>query len=181
MFDLINVVGETETPKGQRICKVFGFEWRKTFCTPWSGLKLGENSRKIFFICESVEDLVRWCYPDILSLLFQYTFRKAIAPKIHAVNHIHILALSLMISEFFIFESADSEKSGEQAGSFAVEYLYSTSASGLPIQTLPTEVVESHVLQQAVLQWPDLCCFNSKQVFQKTFSWIWSKLRETDR
>ena len=26
MFDLINVVGETETPKGQRICKVFGVE-----------------------------------------------------------------------------------------------------------------------------------------------------------
>ena len=75
MFDLINVFGETEMPKGQRICKVFGFEWRKTFCTPWSGLKLGENSRKIFFfICESVEDLVRWCYPNILSLLFQYTF-----------------------------------------------------------------------------------------------------------
>ena len=24
MFDLINFVGETETPKGQRICKVFG-------------------------------------------------------------------------------------------------------------------------------------------------------------
>ena len=137
MFDLINVVGETETPKGQRICKVFGFEWRKTFCTAWSGLKLGENSRKIFFICESVEDLVRWCYPDILSLLFQYTFRKAIAPKNHAVNHIHILALSLMISEIFIFESADSVKSEEQAGTFAVEYLYSTSASGLPHSNSP--------------------------------------------
>ena len=33
------------------------------------------------FICESVEDLVHWCYPDILSLLFQYTCRKEIAPK----------------------------------------------------------------------------------------------------
>ena len=87
---------------------------------------------KYFFICESVEDLVRWCYPDILSLLFQYTFRKAIAPKNHAVNHIHILTLSLMISEIFIFDSADSVKSGEQAGTFAVEYRYSTSASGLP-------------------------------------------------
>ena len=63
---------------------------------------------KLFFICESAEDLVRWCYADILSLLFQYTFRKAIAPKNHAVNHIHILALSLMLSEIFIFESADS-------------------------------------------------------------------------
>ena len=126
MFELINVVGETETPKGQRICKVFGFEWRKTFGT-----------EKYFFICESVEDLVRWCYPDILSLLFQYTFRKAIAPKNHAVNHIHILALSLMISEFFIFESADSVKSGEQAGTFAVEYLYSTSAFGLPHSNSP--------------------------------------------
>ena len=92
---------------------------------------------KYFFICESVEDLVRWCYPDILSLLFQYTFRKAIAPKHHALNHIHILARSLMISVFFSFESADSVKSGEQAGTFAVEYLYSTSASGLPHSNSP--------------------------------------------
>ena len=126
MFDLINVVGETETPKGQKICKVFGFEWRKTFCT-----------EKYFFICESV--VVRWCYPDILSLLFQYTytFRKAIAPKYHALNHIHILQLALSISEIFIFDSADSVKSGEQAGTFAVEYLYSTSASGLPHSNSP--------------------------------------------
>jgi len=92
---------------------------------------------KYFFICESVEDLVRWCYPDILSLLFQYTFRKAIAPKNHAVNHIHILALSLILSDIFIFESADSVKSEEQAGTFAVEYLYSTSASGLPHSNSP--------------------------------------------
>ena len=39
VFDLINVFGETETPQGQRICKVFGLsegklsvhlEWIKT-------------------------------------------------------------------------------------------------------------------------------------------------------
>ena len=137
MFDLINVVGETETPKGQIICKVFRFEWKKTFCT-----------EKYFFIGESVEDLVRWCYPDILSLLFQYTFRKAIAPKNHAVNHIHILALSLMLSEFFIFESADRE-------SKQVPLLWNISTVPLlldsPIQTLPKKVVDSHVSQQAVL------------------------------
>ena len=107
---------------------------------------------KYFFICESVEDLVCWCYPDILSLLFQYASRKAIAPKNHAVNHIHILALSLILSDIFIFESADSVKSEEQAGTFAVEYIYS-SASGLPPFKLshPKKVVKSHVSQQAVL------------------------------
>ena len=89
-----------------------------------------------------MEDLVHWCYADILSLLFQSASRKAIAPKNHAVNHIHILALSLILSDIFIFESADSVKSEEQAGTFAVEYLYSTSASGLPIQTLSKKVVE---------------------------------------
>ena len=94
---------------------------------------------KYFFICESVEDLVRWCYPDIMSLLFQYTSRMAcaIAQKNHAVNHIHILALSLMLRAIFIFESADSLKPGEKAGTFAVEYLYSTSASGLPHSNSP--------------------------------------------
>ena len=93
--------------------------------------------KNIFFICKSV--VVRWCYPEILSLLFQYTFRKAIAPKNHAINHIriHILQLALSISEIFIFDSADSVKSGEQAGTFAVEYLYSTSASGLPHSNSP--------------------------------------------
>ena len=59
-----------------------------------------EFQKNIFL---SVEDLVCWCYPDILSLLFQYTSRKAIAPKNRAVNHIHILALSLIRSDIFIF------------------------------------------------------------------------------
>ena len=110
---------------------------------------------KYFFIFESVEDLVRWCYPDILSLLFQYTFRKAIAPqKNHAVNHIHILALSLMISEILIFESTDSVKSGEQLLK-QVPLLWNISTAPLfldsLIQTPPEKVVESHVSQQAVL------------------------------
>jgi len=65
-----------------------------------------------------------------------------------------------MISEIFIFESADSVKSGEQAGTFAVEYLYSTLLLDSPIQTLPKKVVESHVSQQAVLHMADICCFN---------------------
>ena len=40
-----------------------------------------------------------------------------------------------MISEIFIFESADSVKSEEQVGTFAVEYIYS-SAWTPTIQTL---------------------------------------------
>ena len=145
-FIYVHVFRETETPKGQRICKVLVWV-KENFLYTLKWIKTWWEFQKNIFICESVEDLVRWCYPDILSLLFQYTTRKAcaIAPKNHAVNNIHILALSLVLSEIFIFESADSVKSGEQAGTFAVEYLYSTSASGLPIQTLPKKVVESHV------------------------------------
>ena len=51
IFDLMNDFGETEMPKGQRICKSEG---------------------KLPLHLESVEDLVHWCYPDILRLLFQY-------------------------------------------------------------------------------------------------------------
>ena len=85
-----------------------------------------------------MEDLVCWCYPDILSLLYILLGRQLPQKHLnHAVNHIHILTLSLMISEIFIVESADSVKSGEQAGTFAVEYLNSTSASGLPHSNSP--------------------------------------------
>ena len=142
MFDLIS-----EKQKRPKV------KWTKTW---W------EFQKSFFFICESVEDLVRWCYPDILSLLFQYTSRKAcaIAPKNDAVNHIHILALSLLLSEIFIFEIADSVKSGQQAGTFAVEYLYCQHLCFWTpplIQTLPKKVVESHVLQQAVLHICQVC------------------------
>ena len=95
IFDLMNDFGETEMPKGQRICKVLVLREGKLSVH----LELDYLVRipdKYSFICESVEDLLCWCYPDILSLLFQYASRNAIDPKNHAVNHIHILALSLI-------------------------------------------------------------------------------------
>ena len=70
---------------------------------------------KYFFICESVEDLVRWCYPDILSLLFQF---------------------NCMLSEICIFESADSVKSGEQAGSFVQHLCFWTPPFKLSLKRL---------------------------------------------
>ena len=53
---------------------------------------------KLTLHLESVEDLVHWCYPDILRLLFQYMLAGAMnsSPKLCCKFHIHILALSLI-------------------------------------------------------------------------------------
>ena len=125
---------------------------------------------KYIFISESVEDLVRWCYPDILNLLFQYMLLEGpfLPNKLYAVDHIHNLALSLIQREIFIFEFADSIKSEVQAGTFAVEYLNSTSASGLSPHILSLKEGGPVILFRNSLfcSWPDLCCFNSTQILR---------------
>ena len=107
---------------------------------------IGQNMVRIpdkyIFESESVQDLIRWCYPDITetSASIHASGRAILAPKNCDVDHINNLALSLMQGEIFIFESADSVKSEEQAGNFPVEYLNSISASGLPPHKLSLKV-----------------------------------------
>ena len=55
IFDLMNDFGETEMPKVKEFAKF---------------LVLSEG--KLALHLESVEDLVHWCYPDILRLLFHF-------------------------------------------------------------------------------------------------------------
>ena len=108
--------------------------------------EIGQNMVRIpdkyIFESESVQDLIRWCYPDIseTSASIHASGRAILAPKNCDVDHINNLALSLMQGEHFIFESADSVKSEEQAGNFPVEYLNSISASGLPPHKLSLKV-----------------------------------------
>ena len=108
--------------------------------------EIGQNMVRIpdnyIFESESVQDLIGWCYPDIseTSASIHASERAILAPKNCDVDHINNLALSLMQGEIFIFESADSVKSEEQAGNFPVEYLNSISASGLPPHKLSLKV-----------------------------------------
>ena len=65
----MNDFGETEMPKGKEFAKF---------------LVLSEG--KLPLHLESVDDLVHWCYSDILRLLFQYMLPGAILPPNYAVN-----------------------------------------------------------------------------------------------
>ena len=109
---------------------------------PEMGPNLIRIPDKYIFGSESVEDLVNWCYPQISepSAAIDASGRAILAPKNCDVDHINNLALSLMQGEVFVFESADSVKSEEQAGTFPVEYLNSISASGLPPHRLSLKV-----------------------------------------
>ena len=107
---------------------LYTLKWIKTWWEFQKNIFLSVKVWKIWFV-GAILTFWAFCFNILLG--------RQLPPKNHAVNHIHILALSLMISEIFIFESADSVKSGEQAGTFAVEYLYSTSASGLPHSNSP--------------------------------------------
>ena len=81
-----------------------------------------------------------------------YTLRKAIAPKNHAVNHIHILALSLILGDIFIFESVDSVKSEKQADPFAVDI----STASLLLDSHHTDSLKRRFPSHSVSQQPVL-------------------------
>ena len=82
IFDLMNDFGEKRCPMVKEFEKF-----------------LVSSEGKLPLHLESVEDLVRWCYPDILRFYFNICFQEGHSSpqKLCCKFHIHILALSLIM------------------------------------------------------------------------------------
>ena len=108
---------------------------------------LGQNIVKIpdeyIFASQSLEEFVRWCYPDIDQPTMSVAGKAILAPKNSHVDELNQVALSLMQGDIHHFESADSvvhSNTETEAGLFPTEYLNSINASGLPPHQLTLKI-----------------------------------------
>ena len=128
--------------------------------------ELGDNIIKLpneyIFHNDSLEDFVRWCYPDIdnSSLTINVASKAILTPKNEHVDRINELCVFLMEGALHIFESADSVKScrsNAEVGLFPVEYLNTITASGLPPHKLAIKVGAPVILLRNLNQKRGLC------------------------
>ena len=128
--------------------------------------ELGDNIIKLpdehIFHNDSLEDFVRWCYPDIenSSSTINVASKAILAPKNEHVDRVNELCVSLMQGALHIFESGDSVKScssNAEVGLFPVEYLNTITASGLPPHKLAIKVGAPVILLRNLNQKRGLC------------------------